>query len=206
LLYIALLSNPKNLSADKWFDSQSADIRQPILDTHTRSAITVDNQTAVKFTKQDGSQDFLVVFVEGNKGYFAYFGPTSTDELVTANQILSTFKLTSNNSSIPEEINKVFTAINKDFGVNVAPTHETEFYSLQGFIKKESWKLDLLNMLTDKPKTTQLYKILDQYLKQDINSSADGVGQSVQGYENDQVYCFFLRGFNQSDYLSCILK
>jgi len=110
LLYISLLNNPKNLSADKWFDSQSVDIRQPILDTHTRSTIMVDNQTAVKFTKQDGSRDFLIVFSDGTKGYFAYFGPSSADELVTANQILSTFKFTTQVISLdPIETIKILT-------------------------------------------------------------------------------------------------
>ncbi len=137
---------------------------------------------------------------------FNYSNANQVEAEKIFNQILSTFKFTNKNSSIPVEINKIFTAINQDLDMNITPTREAEFYSLQGFVKKESWKFNFVNLPTDKSKTTQLYKILDQYLKQDINNTADGVGQSVQGYENDQIYCFLLRGFNQSDYLSCILK
>lgn len=121
-------------------------------------------------------------------------------------QILSTFVFTKSESTIPTDIRTIFTAINTAFGSTIIPTKENQFYSLQGFVQKESWKLDLSSLLTDKSKFTTLSTVLETYLKQDLASSADGMGQSVQGYQNTKVYCFLLRGFNSSDYISCIEK
>lgn len=121
-------------------------------------------------------------------------------------QILSTFKFIDSRSEIPDNINKLFTAVNHAFKSNIVPAKESQFYSPQGFVKKESWKLNISNLLTEKSQFTLLFDTLENNLKQDVNSAADGVGQSVQGYESDQVYCFLLRGFNSSDYISCIEK
>lgn len=122
------------------------------------------------------------------------------------NQILFTFKFTNAKLEIPNTINKIFTAVNQAFGSNITPTIESQFYSLKGFVNQQSWKLDVSSLLTDKSQFTILFNALEKNLKQDINSAADGVGQSVQGYENDQIYCFLLRGFNASDYISCVEK
>jgi hypothetical protein len=112
----------------------------------------------------------------------------------------------SNLTEIPESIDKVFKTINLSFGLNTTPTKENQFYTLSGFVNKESWKFNLTGVLTDKSQFTKLNQTLESIMKQDVNNSADGVGQSVQGYENDEVYCFFLRGFESSDYISCITK
>jgi len=124
----------------------------------------------------------------------------------TAKQILNSFRFTSQVSNVPAQIDLIFQAINTNFSTNLVPTKETEFYSPQGFIKQESWKLVLNSVLTNKPQFNSLYQVLNSRLTIDNASSADGVGQSVQGYQNDQIYCYLLLGFNQSDYISCITK
>ncbi|MFA6571602.1 MAG: hypothetical protein WCT77_10255 [Bacteroidota bacterium] len=133
---------------------------------------------------------------------------TLTDQLTDTvfNQILSTFQFINSKSEIPSSINKIFMAVNQAFGRNIVPTKENQFYSLKGFVSQESWKLDVSSLLTDKSQFTILFNTLEKNLKQDINSAADGIGQNVQGYENDQIYCFLLRGFNASDYISCVEK
>ncbi len=107
---------------------------------------------------------------------------------------------------VPNAISTLFTNVNQALNTNISPTRETEFYSMQGFIKKNSWKLDLTEALAEKTKLSALFSVLDENLEQDLANAADGPGQSVQGYQNDQIYCFLLRGINQSDSLSCIKK
>ncbi len=108
--------------------------------------------------------------------------------------------------AVPAPVTTVFTAVNEAFNTAIVPTKETTFYSKNGFVNRESWKLLLSDVLTDNTKLLTLYNTLESYMKQDLESAADGMGQSVQGYENDSVYCYLLRGFNASDYLSCVEK
>lgn len=124
-------------------------------------------------------------------------------DTIVFDQILSTIKLTQNAKQPEGEIKAIFDSINQSFGLNLIPVEVNEFYSRDGFINQKAWKLDLTRVLTEKSKITTLMQILEKKMTQDINSSADGVGQSVQGYENASVYCYLLRGFNQSDYISC---
>ena len=118
LIYISLMNNPQSLSAQQWFDSLPTQFNQQITSIHSRSTTTIDGQMALKFVKQDGSQDFLIILTHGTKGYFVYFGPSAT-ELTTANQILSTFKF----------LNDPMTSVSGDISQNKNLCNEGFIYS-----------------------------------------------------------------------------
>lgn len=130
----------------------------------------------------------------------------SPEDTALFETILSTLQLNKNTSSIPASINEVFTAINQDFQTNLEPTRSTQFYSMSGYIQKESWLLPVTSIITTKQNISRFYNTMTRILTEDMQSAADGVGKTIRGYQNDRVYCFYLGGINGDNVVNCSEK
>ena len=129
----------------------------------------------------------------------------SPEDTALFETILSTLQLNKNTSSIPAPINEVFSAINQDFQTNLQPTRSTQFYSMSGYIQKESWLLPVTSIITTKQNISRFYNTMTRVLTEDINNSADGQG-TIRGYQNSRVYCFFLGNINGGSVVNCSEK
>jgi hypothetical protein len=135
------------------------------------------------------------------------FKNTDEEQNRVLDQILSTFTfLDSTNTSIPQPISDLFTAINQNFNMHQVPTMEHQFYSPTGMISKNSWKLDLLHT----PAATKGFiTFIRTKLSPNDSESAGIGGGGIDAYENDQMKCFhnyLSTGDNQINYFSCAEK
>jgi hypothetical protein len=123
-------------------------------------------------------------------------------------QVLSTFKLLDNTTTnIPKPISDLFDAINTNFGTNLLPIFEDQFYSPSGMITKKSWKLDLLNNSKVDGKAFTIF-INSQLTPNDAESGGIG-GGGIDAYENNSIKCFhsyMSQGPDIHNYFSCALK
>lgn len=132
--------------------------------------------------------------------------PNSTNK-TWFDQILSTFKFTDNTTLIPNSILNLFDAINTNFGTDLLPISDDQFYSPTGMIVKKSWKLDLLNNSKVNGKAFATF-IRSQLTPNDSESSGIG-GGGIDAYENSFIKCFhsyLLQGPDTHNYFSCALK
>ncbi len=205
---VMLRSNVNNMNLDTYF----------YMDVPITRTITLLGKPANTYELQNGYCDggegcgkpSITIVLQNNSELFhiSFYGDTQLSEL--EQQILNTFefigdKSSSANLKIPNSINELFVTINQTFGIANIPTMENQFYSLEGPIEKNSWKLNLSEVLTDKSKINQLFELLKNNLNQDINAAADGPGSSVQGFENNQIYCFMIRN-SANSYVNCAEK
>lgn len=121
-----------------------------------------------------------------------------TVEPVTTNSTISV-------SDIPASINKLFTAINSNFKINLVPVAENQFYSPTGMITKKSWKLDLIDANLGKPFAT----FINTQLIPNYSESGGIGGGGIDAYESSNIKCFhsyMSQGPDIHNYLSCTEK
>lgn len=127
------------------------------------------------------------------------------DSLYT--EILSALAFTKT-TPIPTSIRTFFDSISTTFSLSVTPTEEQEFYSPNGNIAKQSWKIDLLGTNLGKKIST----FLNQTLSSNPSKSAGIGGGGINAYENSEIECYHIfmsqpaNGAQQTNYLSCALK
>ena len=136
LLYISKFDNPKLLSISQWFEDQPKEDTQSIKNAHIMSETVIDGQKGLMFIKkqpENGYKDFLVIIGNNTNVLYLYFGPL-TDEVKTANQILSTVKFTGTTTSALTKNWQTYT--NNDFGFTFKyPStwmDETDYSTSQG--------------------------------------------------------------------------
>jgi hypothetical protein len=115
-------------------------------------------------------------------------------------------------TNIPEPITSLFSLINKNYGANLVPVAENEFYSPSGMINKKSWKIDFVKYSSAGKSLTPFLRA--QMTPNDTGSGGIG-GGGVDAYENNLIKCYHNYGYRGGDptnwkdpfdYLSCAEK
>ncbi|MEK7168480.1 MAG: hypothetical protein AAB778_00535 [Patescibacteria group bacterium] len=108
-------------------------------------------------------------------------------------------------SDIPVSISKLYDSINSNFKINLVPVAENNFYSPDGMITKNSWKLDLIDANLGK----SLVTFLNTQLTPNYSDSGGIGGGGIDAYENSNIKCFhsyMSQGPDIHNYLSCAEK
>lgn len=173
----------------------------------SKSKIIIDNNEAIKVV-DDAYANWPTIWTRsGSYVYIIQMSNSGKENEKYFDQILSTFKfLDTTSTTAPKPISELFDSINKNFGTNIKPTAEDQFYSPSGPITKQSWKIDLLNAGID---NKQLALFINSNLSPNEAESGGIGGGGIIGYQSDTIKCFhnfMSQGPDIHNYFSCALK
>jgi hypothetical protein len=122
----------------------------------------------------------------------------------------------SSTANVPLPISNLFSAVNTYLKSKVIAVSENQFYSSQGMINKQSWKLDISKVNKEKGLVSEVF--MKQFKMEIGPGGGDRGGASIMEFMNDQLDCYYSTGNNSTggpetwndsnsySYLSCVEK